>query len=370
MIYNATSYNMLPTLEELLEKLKVALNGQPIRHRSPLEPIVRDKDAFVVTRQMSGRYSLKPNISTQVALFRGESSYPNTDYSCRPRIFRKKPRYLVQNIKYEEFQIAMESHPLFNLLRNGILLNNRCNLRLFNPYGIAMCYGLDTSLLSLTSDLNIAAFYACCEQDADGVWHPVTVNDKEEKEGILYVFNMSAPFAMTPGLSSVGKQAFERCGLQKSFAIEIPREQDFRNHKFVAGFVFRHDSTVSQRFFDQFNHGNSLAPVSDILANKAREIMNSNVISRKAFDRNLRANPNDNEHVNIQEIEAKEIGIVAERSTSFTENELSAYYDNSLQIWEDFCQNLVFNDRNGQQLLDELRRVPDQAQYQSCFFRR
>ena len=184
-----------------------------------------------------------------------------------------------------------------------------------------MCYGLDTSLLSLTSDLEIAAFYACCEQDKNGSWHPVT-NNEEEKKGILYVFNMTAPFAMTPGLSSVGKQAFDRCGLQKSFAIDIPKGQDFFNHKFVAGFVFRHDNAVSKRIFDRFNQGNSLSPVTDILVNKAHDILNSKVVSRTAFERNLRANPRDNERLNFQEITGKGYEIKADRTTSFTEDEL------------------------------------------------
>ena len=369
MIYNATSYHQLPTLEDLLDKLQTALVRLPIRHRSPIEPIIRDRDVFVVTRQMSGRFSLKPNISTQAALFRGESSFSDNNYTCRPLLYRDEPRYLIQNIKYEEFQITLESHPLVSLLRNGIQLSDRFNLRLYNPYGIAMCYGFKTSLLSLTSDLNIAAFYACCEQDHEGMWHPVT-NNEEEKKGILYVFNMNAPFAMTPGLSSVGKQIFERCGLQKSFAIDIPKGQDFRNHKFAAGFVFRHDNAVSQRIFERFNHGANLAPPTDILANKAREILSSTVVSHTAFERNLRTNPNDNELHNIQEITVKGFEVNAERTTSFTEDELTAYFDNSLQIWERFCQNLVFNDRNGQQLLDELRRVPEREQYHSYFYRR
>lgn len=369
MIYNATSYKNLPTLEELLSTLQVALTRQPITHRSPIEPIVRDKDAFIVTRQMSGRYSLKPNISTQAALFRGESSYCEDGYTCKPRMYRTEPRYVVQNIKYEEFQIAIESHPLYTLLRNGIQLGGRFNLRMFNPYGIAMCYGFDTSLLSLTSDMNIAAFYACCEQDENGVWAPVTNND-ENKKGILYVFNITAPFAMTPGLSTVGKQVFERCGAQKAFAIEVPRGQDFRNHKFAAGFVFRHDNVVSQKFFERFHGGNILAPTADILADKAREILSSKIVSRTAFERNLKANPGDRDFLNINEIKEKGYEIAEGRTGSFTEEDLTGYYDNSLQIWEDFCQNLVFNDRNSQQLLDELRRVPEREQYRSYFYRR
>lgn len=73
MIYTADEYNKLPTLDQLLDNLKIMLSNQAVRHLSPIEPIVSGSEKFIVTRLMSGRYSLKPNISMQPALFRGES---------------------------------------------------------------------------------------------------------------------------------------------------------------------------------------------------------------------------------------------------------------------------------------------------------
>lgn len=368
MIYSADQYDNLPTLDALLNHLRVALSQQPVQHRSPIESVVMDQDAFIATRQMSGRYSLKPNISRQSALFRGEPKY-GENYTCRPRMFRSRPRYLVQNIKYEELQIAMESYPLFQLLREGVMLDDDFLFRIYNPNGIAMCYGIDTSLLPFTSSLEIASFYACCEQDQNGVYHPVHKNEGEQKKGVLYIFSISAPFARIPGLSSVGLQPFERCGRQRTFALDVPMGQDLRNHRFVAGFVFRQENEISDRIFHQLNEGSSLSPETDILGIKARDIILSNVVSKVAFDRNLRANPSDNEAANIRELSSKGFNISNERCTAFSNEELNTFYANSIGIWERFCSNIVFTGKNSERLKESLLDVPNRADYRHYFNR-
>lgn len=367
MIYNAKEYRNLPTLDQLVDNLRIALSHQPVRHRGPVEPVLPNTDNFIVTRQMSGRYSLKPNISMQPALFRGECNWSENDYSCCPSLFRKEPRYLVENLKYEELQIAMESYPLFQLLRKGIRLSDDMNLRIYNPYGIAMCYGIKTSLLPFTSDLDIASFYACCEKDENGKYKPVINNQGEEKQGILYIFNMMVPFSMTPGLSPVGKQVFPRCGLQKTFALNVQRCQDLRNHSFVVGFAFRHVNQISKRIYNQFKSGLSLEPNDDLLAKKAKEILNSSVISQTAFNRNLRLNPSGNPIINQTEISENNLELSMDRTTSFTVDELNNYYANSTVIWEQFCQNVVFVGRDSVHLRDSLLQIPNKDQYKMYF---
>lgn len=369
MVYTAKEYNNLPTLDQLIDNLRIILKRQPVRHRGPVEPVLPDSEKFIVTRQMSGRYSLKPNISMQSALFRGECQLMEDGYTCRSSLFRNEPRYLIENLKYEELQIAMESYPLFDLLRKGIVLNDDFNLRLYNPYGIAMCYGMKTSLLSFTSDLEIASFYACCEKNKNGEYQPVTVKSGEEKRGILYMFNMMVPFSMTPGLSSVGKQAFPRCGLQKTFALNVQKGQDLRNHRFVVGFVFRHDSEISKRIFHRFNSGQSLEPADDLMASKSKEILESKVISTLAFDRNLSLNTNDDPVDNQKEIYKKGFSLSADRITTFTSDELNIYYAKALDIWEQFCQNIEFVGRDADRLRDLLLTVPHMNQYRTYFTR-
>lgn len=368
MIYTVKEHDKLPTLERLIDNLKIALSHQAVRHLSPIEPVVSGFDKFIVTRLMSGRYSLKPNISKQTALFRGESRWDDKDYNCCPSLLREKPRYVVQNLKYEELMIAMESHPLYRLLLEGIELSDKMHLRMYNPYGIAMCYDQKTSLLSFTSDLEIASFYACCERDVNGAYQPI-LNNEGNRKGILYIFNMLAPFGMTPGLSTVGLQPFPRCGLQKAFALNLQPGQDLRNHRYVVGFVFRHDADVSRRIYNQFKSGRSLEPCNDILATKAKEINSSDEISQVAFERNLRKNPTDSQAVNKREVENKQMSLVTDRDTSFTPAELDSYYANSFNIWEQFCQQIVFPGREGESLLNTLKKVPDMERYKRFFIR-
>ena len=155
MIYNA-EYNNLPTLDELVDNLNYALAQQPVLHLNPLERLVQRRDCFVVTRLMSGRYSLKPNIGYSCALFRGESTVHPT---CKPVFLRNwKDRCTIENIKRNEFELLLNSHPIYQLFRDGIQLTDKLRFIMENPYGIAMSYGFPTQLLSLTSDINIASF--------------------------------------------------------------------------------------------------------------------------------------------------------------------------------------------------------------------
>lgn len=368
MIYTAEKYDKLPTLDQLLDNLKIMLSHQAVRHLSPIEPIVSGSEKFIVTRLMSGRYSLKPNISMQSALFRGESHWDEKNYSCCPSLLREAPRYVVQNLKYEELMIAMESHPLYRLFQDGIELSNKMTLRMNNPYGIAMCYDQKTSLLSFTSDLEIASFYACCERLGNGMYKPI-LNENGNKKGILYVFNMLVPFCMIPGLSSVGLQPFSRCGSQKAFALNLTPGQDLRNHRFVVGFVFRHEAKVSQSIYDKFNSGMSLEPADDILAKKAKEIYSSKIVSMTALERNLKKNPTDNIDKNKTEIINKGFTISAERKTAFTQSDLDGYYANSINIWNQFCKDIVFPGRDANSLYEKLLNVPYIDKYNKYFTR-
>lgn len=220
MIYKA-EYNNLPTLDSLVDDLEYVLSQQPVVHLNSLEHLVQRRDCFVVTRLMSGRYSLKPNIGYSCALFRGESTVHPT---CKPVFLRNwKDRCTIENIKRNEFELLLNSHPIYQLFRDGIQLTDKLRFIMENPYGIAMSYGFPTQLLSLTSDINIASFFAVTEYDeAVHKYKPID-NSENNKTGILYVFNLMAPFGLIPGLSTVGLQPFVRPGLQKEFAINLAK---------------------------------------------------------------------------------------------------------------------------------------------------
>lgn len=364
MIYNA-EYNNLPTLDELVDNLNYALAQQPVFHLNPLERLVQRRDCFVVTRLMSGRYSLKPNIGYSCALFRGESTVHPT---CKPVFLRNwKDRCTIENIKRNEFELLLNSHPIYQLFRDGIQLTDKLRFIMENPYGIAMSYGFPTQLLSLTSDINIASFFAVTEYDeAVHKYKPID-NSENNKTGILYVFNLMAPFGLIPGLSTVGLQPFVRPGLQKEFAINLAKDADFKDHRFTVGFVFKHDNNISQRIYDRFNQGEAFRPHNDILTSKARQILDSKEVSIAALERNLHQNPRDSRQRIEKELNEGGINVVNKQHPYFSNDDLAYIYDSPTDYWTDFCKDIEFSGRYASELKDVLLNVPLKDEYRRFF---
>ena len=364
MIYNA-EYNNLPTLDELVDNLNYALAQQPVLHLNPLERLVQRRDCFVVTRLMSGRYSLKPNIGYSCALFRGESTVHPT---CKPVFLRNwKDRCTIENIKRNEFELLLNSHPIYQLFRDGIQLTDKLRFIMENPYGIAMSYGFPTHLLSLTSDINIASFFAVTEYDeAVHKYKPID-NSENNKTGILYVFNLMAPFGLIPGLSTVGLQPFVRPGLQKEFAINLAKDADFKDHRFTVGFVFKHDNNISQRIYDRFNQGEAFRPHNDILTSKARQILDSKEVSIAALERNLHQNPRDSRQRIEKELNEGGINVVNKQHPYFSNDDLAYIYDSPTDYWTDFCKDIEFSGRYASELKDVLLNVPLKDEYRRFF---
>ena len=364
MIYNA-EYNNLPTLDELVDNLNYALAQQSVLHLNPLERLVQRRDCFVVTRLMSGRYSLKPNIGYSCALFRGESTVHPT---CKPVFLRNwKDRCTIENIKRNEFELLLNSHPIYQLFRDGIQLTDKLRFIMENPYGIAMSYGFPTQLLSLTSDINIASFFAVTEYDeAVHKYKPID-NSENNKTGILYVFNLMAPFGLIPGLSTVGLQPFVRPGLQKEFAINLAKDADFKDHRFTVGFVFKHDNNISQRIYDRFNQGEAFRPHNDILTSKARQILDSKEVSIAALERNLHQNPRDSRQRIEKELNEGGINVVNKQHPYFSNDDLAYIYDSPTDYWTDFCKDIEFSGRYASELKDVLLNVPLKDEYRRFF---
>lgn len=364
MIYNA-KYENLPILDELVENLEYALAHQPVLHLNPLEQLVQKQNCFVATRLMSGRYSLKPNIGHSCALFRGESMVHST---CKPVFSRDwKDRCTIENIKRNELELLLNSHPIYQLFRDGIQLTDRFRLVMENPYGIAMSYGFPTQLLSLTSDIEIASFFAVTEFNKTEKKYKPVDNSDNTKTGVLYVFNLMAPFGLIPGLSTVGLQPFVRPGLQKEFAINLPKDADFKNHKFTVGFVFKHDNNISQRIYNKFHQGELLRPHDDILAPKAKQILDSQEVSLAALERNLHQNPRDDKSRIERELNEARINVANRPYPFFTDDDLSYIYDKPTEFWDAFCKDIEFSGRNANELKDILLNVPQKDEYKKYF---
>lgn len=239
-----------------------ALKRFPVMHLSPFERIIDGGKGFILSKQMNGKLFLKPNITKQGLLFRGDSKV-NT-----PFITRQGRNINHSNINYQQFESLINSFPLYAMLKIGVLLPNGETLCMENPYGLAYTYDMKTPFIGLTSELEVAMFYAITSYNPDtGKYEMV-----KEGEGVLYAYELRQPLRLTRSLSTLGLQVFPRSFYQNTFMLQVPDEADFNQHQMVIGFKFNHQEEKEQEIFQKFKGGELLSPSDDFLWKKIKRI--------------------------------------------------------------------------------------------------
>lgn len=249
------------------------------------QQIVRDHEiGFEAVMTGNGNEKiLIPEDGNVVYLFRGQ----NQEYiPCFPSLFRVSPRPLsiaeifAWRMRLMVFKSMLDSHPLVSSFFK------RHNFRL-DYEGLAQHYGLSTSVLDLTSNLDIALFFAMCWYDRDNdCYH--AFDDGLVHEGILYVFcpilaNEPTPCRikeyMSTNITPIGLQPFLRPAKQKGYALHIREGKSTKCWAYR--FKFTNEDSLS--IFNQFHQGRDLW-IDDILAIKTKQIKAINHFSFSVFN--------------------------------------------------------------------------------------
>lgn len=362
MIVPNKSYTLqsLLTLREVVETIPSSIASIPIMHRSPLEPVLDRSECFVPSRLASGRYCFKPNISNQPVLFRGQSE--SKDPSL-PSLYRNQPPYVIENIKLIEFRQLLETYPLYNLFREGIVFPDKSIWRIENPYGLALSYGFLTGCLSLSSSIDVAAFHAVSRYNPETISYEMV----SDGEGIIYIFILNRPFAMSPGLTTVGLQPFPRPGLMYEFSLGLPRDSNFNSINHVVGIRFRHCRDDSEYYFNMFNEGRAFLREDDPLLPKVSSLLKSRELAESAFQQNLADNPNDSEAKNRSLVINSGYILDQTKVAAFSVEELLCYYSSSERIWQELCDKIVFWGKNGAEKKKWLLELPCHKDYRHYF---
>jgi len=355
-------------INDLLRMLKEVSAHIPVRHLSPIDSMVDGKEEYVLTRLASGRYSLKPNITRQGLLFRGDSGVHEPFYS---RFGQKgikghgeeiRKRIIPVNVRRSDFEITIESFPLYEMLKRGVLLPNGKKLVVENPFGLAYAYDYTTPFVGLTSDLDVAAFYAITEYDVE----THRFMPKESGKGVLYAFELRFPFSMTIGLSTLGRLLFPRTLRQKTFLLNIDPSLDFNNTAVVTGFVFNHDAAQSRRIYEAFQGGELLSPSDDFLMKKIASFP-QNTVSRRGLDRNFAENPKDNHDDIVRKVRESGLEIGNEFNPEFTYDDLKGVYKDIAGYWQSMLDGVYIGGNHGKEIKDFLLRLPWNPDYARYF---
>ena len=241
---NAIEISKLPNIFQLIDSLKSQEHemmystngwaGSSIGDYFPLQHVTNTlldsnrvyvnnegNDLFIVNRLDSGRYGLKPNLREHLFLFRGQnkpfkrilSSFSRGDIGDR----------LVSNLKCEDFISLLRTHPLFMMFEQGIHLEPIRKPFFFemNYYGLAQHYGFNTGLVDFSSDISVAAFFACTKYLGNDTYEPIT-DTKKYPYGVIYAHGIIPTGSFVGlGFRSIGLQVYPRTGVQKGFFYEV-----------------------------------------------------------------------------------------------------------------------------------------------------
>ena len=335
-----------------------------------------DEDKFIMKRLARKpsepvRYSLSPNLKSRKFLFRGEAEFHDP---CKPSLFRDAEKtYFLDYLIYghEMFRLIL-SHPLVQLLDMGINLNGHHIRFAMDLYGLTQHYYNKTNLLDLTSDIDVALFFATQSYDWETDSYSPLVDETHEP-GILYYYDLNCRTDFVSGLSSIGLQVFPRSGRQKGFLYNCERNFNFNTHPQVHAVRFKHNAEIAREISDKMRkEGRQLFP-HDILEDHWSQRHPVKMQEKRVSYDAVLINTIRNEEETFDSVRMKlenEYGIeVADYKPVLTSDELHQYYEDvrSNNLWEKFCDQIYIpGDMDGKMMAD-LRNVPNHPQYEWAF---
>lgn len=333
-------------------------------------------DGFIVNQNQphqdgSFNYTLKPNLFGKKFLYRGQSQ----DFSgpCVPNLFRvPKECYLDDLIWAQELELLVRSHPLVKLLSEGIKLMHDNFSILMNSRGLTQHYYHKSSLLDLTSNAEVAKFFATTRylSESDS-YAPIHETDQL---GVIFCYEIQMPNAFNPfdgyHLSVIGKQVFYRSGSQYGFLLDMPKGRDFKKMSQVKKFYFRHNPTISDTIFSSANKGSKYF-MTDILEDAWKEIYQvrkkQRIISADAVKYNVGLNPGETYDDICKKLEQYDI-LVDDHHPRFSPELLEKYYKSIEEgWWDEFCSDIYFHAGDAALYKDCLLRIPQREEYKWAF---
>lgn len=319
-------------------------------------------------------FNLKPNLYKHKFLYRGQSDYYPSK-PCKPNMFRDSKHnaenyYLDFLIFSQELELLIRTHPIVQLLENGVeLLHDIFRIRMHYS-GLAQHYYNKSNLLDFTSDLEVMKFFATTDFENDK-YIPCT---DENRIGIIYYYELRYPDAFQQhehyALKTIGKQVFSRSGLQSGFLLEMDKEADLKqNITEIRQVYFRHKEEISNEIFASSNNGEAYFP-EDILNHawhdRLKQRFKDKVVSKKTVLLNVKRNPGETEESITKKLKDKGI-IVDDFVPSFTKEELDMFYSNIDSWWSDFCSDIYFADAENVLYREAMKELIQNPKYKWAF---
>ena len=329
-----------------------------------------DDCKFIMTKLQSGRYSLKPNLKNRYFLFRGENQFHS---ACKPNLYRNsQKKYFLDTLIYgDEMVRVILSHPLVQLMDLGVKLDGSVYSFEMNLYGLLQHYYNKSSLLDLTSDIDVALFFATQKYNPKfDKYTPII--DENHEAGILYFYeiDINRDFKQRLNgeqLSTIGLQVFPRSGRQKGFLYNLNLDSNFNDLPQLKAFRFKHNAVIAQEISEQMKCGEKLFPHDILKAHWESHMKRTDIVSKDAIMINLTRNPNETFESIKAKLKQKYSISTEDYIPTFTGEELHEYYNSAEAYWKEFCNQIhIPGDIDGR-MMSDLANIPNNPAYEWAF---
>lgn len=328
--------------------------------------------AFIMKRLFTGRYAFKPNLKFHKFLFRGETEFHNP---CKPNLYRdpKKKCFLDSMIHGDEMFGLILSHPLVQLLDMGVELDGKIYRFEMNLYGLIQHYYNKSALLDLTSDIDVALFFATQQYNwKTDTYSPIV--DENHDCGVLYYydidiqrdFNKQADGEL---LSTIGLQVFPRSGRQSGFLYQCVKDRNFNDLPQLKAFRFKHNAKIAEEIYAKMDGGARLFP-HDILQSHWRNAnRDEKKVSVDAVRFNLTRNPGETIKTITDRLQNDYQIEVDDYKPVLTAEELHEYYEmmKDGEVWKGFCSQIYIPGDTSGKMMADLLDVPNKEEYKWAF---
>jgi len=261
----------LPTLDELKKALKIqeVNTGRVFNYRGIVSG---DYEGLHAIGDQNGYLRLQSGVEMQSFMYRGQ---PEEYLPCLPSLGRLKTvesqlLAICRNIAFED---AISDHPFVRVTEAADFLGQPLYV---DKQGLAQHYGLATDMIDLTSNFDVASFFAVCRlNEQEKCYLPVKDTGKP---GVIYRI---IPFVLSSRaraeeredpFSFVGWQPLPRPEQQRACGVKLQNGEDFLRLPSVQKRYFRHNADVAERIWNAFGQGAALFPddAAAALATQAR----------------------------------------------------------------------------------------------------
>lgn len=216
-----------------------------------------NNEVLTAMRREDGKIIFKSGLEFSYNQYRGQIKHYNL--KCGANLFRcdKLEDKFIEVCRTIAFEIFLDKHPFIqfiNTFQDEIYINKTA---------IAQHYELKTPYLDLTSNFDVASFFATCEL-INGEYKPY----KGKELGVIYVFNEVLNHGINQGWDSnfenIGWQPLPRPEQQRASTYRLKQSENFANLKYVKSFLFLHNRTQSKEIWKKFDKGKILFPKDSI----------------------------------------------------------------------------------------------------------